>query len=567
MRFITAAVLFVMSALLILTGVAERTIWMPSPLHIERISISSKTPLVLVKNSVLEQFPEAPTFTVSGDSGVWVASGRQSDIKAWVGNTPHLELSAVTTASETHVFKQTFGGAQLSADPRGSDLWTNEWIGDRVATDVIRDTADQGLLIATDGFARPPAELKLTWANPFDPTPSRNLFIFGGALLLLATILNFWAWYTMRRDRGPRRRTPKAPQGPRTRRRRLSNNAPVRGRRSVRNFTAVIAGGLVLATLTGCAHSPVTSASPSPSASQNQVANPVMTEGQMRVVIDRIAAVVASADAQKDAKLLPQRVSGPALTSRTAYYTLEKASKKISAPVPIATKVIKVALPEANNQWPRTAMAITSNGDADSLPQMLVMQQDSPREQYHLWYYIDMLPGITFPLVTSAATGATPVAADSLFLKVAPNALVSAFGDLIDNGPLSTQADNFSTANDEYYNQIYQSQQNQKKALKNATVTVTHAMGSQNVVALATVNSGALVAIYMNDQYVIKPKKATQAVAVAGNEKILLGSAGSTSGIRSTYGSMLLFYVPASGSKDRIQTLGATQVLLSVRGL
>jgi len=567
MRFITAVVLFVISAALILTGIAERTIWMPEPQHIERISLDTKNPLVVIKHSVLVQFPAQPTFSVSGDAGVWVASGRQSDIEAWVGNTPHLVVSAVTSKNATQVFQQNLNGSQLSADPRGSDLWTKEWIGDKLASDTLATSTDDALIIATDGFAAPPSSLKLTWENPFDPTPSRNLFILGGALLLMATIINFWAWYVMRRDRGPRRRTPKAPQGPRTRRRRVTRSAPVRGRRSARNFIAVVAGGLVLASLTGCAHATKATPTPSQTASQNKVQNPVATTAQLSVIIQRIATTVAAADAASDAKLLPQRVSGPALSARTAYYALRKASKKITAPTPIATKIIKVSLPEANNDWPRTAMVIASNGDSKALPQMLVLQQDTPRGQYHLWYYIDMLPGAKFPLVASAAVGAVPVAPDSLFLKVAPNSVVSSFGELIDNGSLSANAPLFNTTEDEYYNQIYSSQQAQKQALKNATIAVTHTIGNPNIVSLATVNSGALVAVYMNDQYVIKPKKATQAVAVAGNEKILLGSAGSTSGIRSTYGSMLLFYIPASASKDKIVTLGATQVLLSVRSL
>jgi len=246
---------------------------------------------------------------------------------------------------------------------------------------------------------------------------------------------------------------------------------------------------------------------------------------------------------------------------------LQKASKSVGALPPIASAKISLALPAATNLWPRTVMVITSDVGATALPQMLVLQQASPRAQYQLWYNIDMLPGVKLPVVNTAKVGAIPVAADSLFLKIAPNALPAAFGDLIDNSQASLSAPMFNVANDEYYQQIFASQQSQAQTLSNATIKIKHLLGNPTVLSLSTLNSGALVAVYMNDKYVIKPKDRTQAVAVSGNEKLMLGSAGSATGIKSFYGSMLLFYVPSISSKDKIISLGATQELLSVKAL
>jgi hypothetical protein len=81
---------------------------------------------------------------------------------------------------------------------------------------------------------------------------------------------------------------------------------------------------------------------------------------------------------------------------------------------------------------------------------------------------------------------------------------------------------------------------------------------------LSTVDGGALVGIYMVDTYRIIPKSRGDAVAISGDEAILLGSGGSASGIETRYGAMLLFYVPAAGSDERISLLAATQQLLTV---
>jgi hypothetical protein len=71
----------------------------------------------------------------------------------------------------------------------------------------------------------------------------------------------------------------------------------------------------------------------------------------------------------------------------------------------------------------------------------------------------------------------------------------------------------------------------------------------------------------MKDTYKIKPKTAGSAVAVSGQEKIMLGADGSTRGVRSIYGDMLLFYVPALSDNEKICLLGVSQGLISVRSL
>lgn len=71
----------------------------------------------------------------------------------------------------------------------------------------------------------------------------------------------------------------------------------------------------------------------------------------------------------------------------------------------------------------------------------------------------------------------------------------------------------------------------------------------------------------MTDTYTIKPIRRISAVAVTGQEKILLGADGSTTGVKSVYGDMLLFYVPALSDEQGIRLLGVTQGLLSVRSL
>jgi hypothetical protein len=567
MRFITAVILFVISASMILLGLAERTIWHPPASHVQVLQLKTNAPLIIVKNSALKLFPGQPTLTVSSPSKPFLGVGRQTDIDAWVGGTSHIEVSGLPGGKGTaRLVSQVVQGTQISAAPQGSDLWRSEKTEVGKVTQVVDTRNHTAVLLANNGYDPAPSEIRFSWDIVFDPAPSRNLLIIGFVFLVAALVVNVWAWYHMRKTRGPRRRTPRAPQGPKTRRRRTSFVAPSKGRRAARTFTASASGLVILAALTGCStYAPISS--PSATATQIAQAPAVVTIPQLRTIIKRVASHVAAADTAKDARLLTTRVAGPALASRSAYYTLEKASKEIPPLKPIPTATIRLALPAQTTQWPRIVMAITSSGNEKDLPQLLVLEQQTPRDPYMLWYDIDMLPGVKLPVVNQAKTGAIEIAPDSQFLKISPDALPTAFGDLIDNGPASNSASQFDVSKDEFYSQIRASQLSQQQNLSSATIKVTHTLGNPNVLSLSTASGGALVAVYLTDQYVITPKDRTHAVAVAGNEKLMLGQAGSAKGIKSTYGTMLLFYNPATASKDKIKTLGATQTLLSVRSL
>jgi hypothetical protein len=168
-------------------------------------------------------------------------------------------------------------------------------------------------------------------------------------------------------------------------------------------------------------------------------------------------------------------------------------------------------------------------------------------------------------LVPVADIGAIPVASDAKFLKAVPSELPSIYGSIIDNGAGIAGAERFALTNDEFFKQISQSQDAQVAALKNGKITFTHKLGSTNVVSLATADGGALVALSMIDGYTIRPTKRGSAITVTGLEKTLLGASGSPTGVVSKYSDMLLFYVPQTGSDDRIRLLGVTQGLLSIR--
>jgi hypothetical protein len=394
----------------------------------------------------------------------------------------------------------------------------------------------------------------------------------GFGFLTVAILLNLLALRKMLINRGPRRKLPRAPQGPKYRPKKEKLNIPKRGRRAARSKIALIPVGIVLTfAVSGCSLEPIPIASPSPSESPSETItetiSPVVNISQVRKILRELQQAVAEADQSGDSSLLESRVAGPALIFRQAHYLLMTKSPDLAPPPPISGSAISITLPAASKVWPRSFMIVTEGDGAGELPQMLVMQQASPRESYKLWYNIPLLPGSEIPEVAAPEVGATPVSADSLFLKISPNQLPTVFGEVIDDGAQSEFYNLFDLAEDEYYQQISSSQKDQIEKLKRAKISFSHKLGNPNVISLTTSDSGALVAVMMTDIYLIRPTGQNAAVTVSGDEQLLLGAEGSAKGVRTQYGGMLLFYVPAATSDAKVTLLGATQSLLSIRGL
>lgn len=560
MRFLIAAVLFAISTILILTGLAQRTIFAPPTQYQLTVETDSRAPYGLIEHSVLTKHPGTVKVAVEGAPEAFIATGRESDIKAFIGESSYMSLIADSKGEK--VEPKTFAGTQPSVDPSFSDLWRSQ-SKEVLKTALQVSTKDDGaVLIASSGLTAIPNKISIVWKTTFDSAPSSILIFVGLGFLLVAAALTLYTFRQMRIDRGPRRRTPKPPKPARYRYRSVFKN-PQRGRRAARPFTALVSGGLTLALLTGCSSSPA--ASPSPTA--NDQLHPVsLTSKQVERILVDVAAIAADADASNDKRILAERFAGAALAVRTTNYTLRARNARIASLQAIVAEPIKFSLPAATSAWPRVLMAVTDEKGDTALPQMIVMQQETARSNYKVWFTIRLMPGAQIPAVPGSDIGAIPVDAASLFLQIAPNKLPVAFGDVLNLGQASLSAQLFDLDN-EFYRQVSQAQKDQATKLNNANITFAHSLGDPNVISLATSDGGALVAVYQLDRYTIKPKRANSAVSVGAQEKLLLGATGSTRGVRSVYGDMLLFYVPAVDADTKIVLLGATQGLISVASL
>jgi len=536
--------------------------------------IESPDSYVLIPHETLTKFEGDVSVEASGIKNIFYADAREQDIQYWIGTSNFLRLG-INPANQKPVALPIRAGG-TNASPVDSDLWRNQLV---VKTSLLTKVAmfeDTGVLLAGDGFNRGPQNINIIWKTDQPINWPLVLFGLGAAFLMASLIVNYLGFRNIRKLRGPRRRIPKAPTGPKYRRR-IRADVPKRGRRATgrtRSKLAILPVGiLTVSLLNGCANTqPVENAEVT---TQFEKVGVVVTDSQLQRIVGDLATKVKAADTDKDWKALAIRAAGPVLEIRKVRYLLQSKSKKIKALPDIVANPVTVSLPmqlpEEETAWqPRTIMLVTKSEETTQGPQLMVLQQHSPRENYKLWYLIDLLPGNTFPEVAAQDTGALTVESDNAFLATKLDSLPYKYGNVLNKGTSSTFAREFDLKADKFFEARNADQNAQKEDLKKvkATISFQHALGDKNISGMLTLKSGGLIAVAMTDTSIIKPTVRGSAVSVTqAEQKILLNAPGSATGLSIKYENMLLFYVPIAGSNQRIKLLGASQGILSVKAL
>ena len=586
MRFVLAIVSFLLAAVLIGAGIAQKTIFAPPERVTESISVDSAAPVTIIDGATLNAFPRSQTVMVDGTETVFAAYGRTTDVMAWIGDANYNVIGydatkqALTSETVTQV-------SDTVPDPAGSDLWYQEYTAPLSLGFTVKVPKDISLIIVSDGKTPAPANVTLSW--PLDATTpwSAPLIVAGGVALLLGLVFLVWAITHLRNARGPRRKQPKMPKMPKLPKpprykpaKQKALPATSRGRRSTR--TGMIAAPFVLVAslaLGGCSAMPAsTVADPEPtnSADSTQAAPPAETEApaikesQAKRIIADVAAVAAKADKANNAKLLASRFAGPALERRTAAYKIHKADNKQDPVLDIPSGPVRVTLPSQSDAWPRTVFAVVQGDDQQKVPTVAFMLiQDDARSQYKVHYVVTLEPGSVLPDVASADVGTVRVPEDTKFLAMQPDAVAKAYGDILMKGKKSKSFDLFDSEGDTLRTAVgvEVKKSRQKKLPDTAKLSFATATGLGQTIVMTTNDSGAIVAVQLNESETVKPVQSGAAVNAPKDIKALLGKSLSTKGIKATYADQLLFYVPSLAAGGKIKLLGYSQGLIDASEL
>jgi hypothetical protein len=578
-RFVLAIICFVIALGTLGTGIAQKT-FLAGPSQVTMHAVSrTAAPVVVIDGAALNAYKQTQTVKLSGSATAFSAYGRTSDVLAWVGDASYNEVSINKT---THALQSTFHAGKSSTvpNPAGSDLWMQQFVFGQATDFKVQIPSTMSVIAVSNGKLPAPSDISLSW--PLDnSTPWVDPLILVGAIaLIVGLILLLIAFYHLRRTRGPRRSQPRMPKLPRQPRYKPTRRAITasKGRRSIRSFVAVVPTIAVSALLlSGCTSVPApTIATPTPTSTNSPLAAqtkvPAVTTPQLQEILKNISATVQTSDANFNTKLLETRLAGPALDDRLANYAIRKAQPSLPASISIPSGVITINLPQASNTWPRTVFTVLktdvkTKGKSSLTYTALMLIQDTPRSNYKVNYAMTLEPHTSPLYVAPAKVGTARLSPTFGLFKMEPADIALAYGDILDKDTAAASYKLFESKGDTFRTQVGMASKKAQAALLPATasLTYTNANGNGQVVVLATNDSGAIVAVDLNEIETVKPVQAGAAVSATGQVAALMGTVTSTTGLVATYGDQLLFYVPAASKSSKIVLLGYGQALISAK--
>lgn len=622
MRFIAAIVFFVVAVVGVGLGVAQRTVWAPPDRVTSELRLDTAATVTVIDGAALNAYDGRQTLEIIGGvvaapvpepepsdtpaagatpapaadpeaatatEAITAAYGRTTDVVAWVGPATYTLVTFDAELGEL-VAETVTGTESVVPNPYGGDLWFADYQGESQLGITVNVPDDVSMLIVSDGTLPAPQQLSLTWPLDASTPFSTALILTGVGALVIGTLFLLWALLHMRKQRGPRRKTPKMPKVPKpSRYRPLSSRSLLgrpKGRRAAQRVAlvpALLVGSMLLAACTaagpgGSAASP----SPMPTEVVEQPAVAV-TENQLERIVLRIGQTMEQADSARDANIAATRLAGPALQLRTAGYEVKGDVADYAIVPTIPTGDVQLTLPERlpaeGDTWPRRVFAIVqtpatvndAGEETQAPPLAMVLVQDDPRSQYRVHYAITVtLPeDAERPEVAPAALGTPLLPRTTPLLAVTPQDVAVGYADVLMRGDQSESFALFQAEGDTLIAQIGAAAKAARQAAlpSTAAISFSNAVSEAEIFSFVTNDGGALVSLYLVESESVTPTESGAAVNAPAAVAALAGSTQSTAGFTASYGIQVLFSVPPVGSDELVVLLGYTQGLISAGGL
>jgi hypothetical protein len=609
---------FVLAAIMIGAGIAQRTVFQGPNTATVQIEADEDAPYLLIDGAVLGSLPGTQTLRAQGEGEIFAAYGRTADMTAWLSTTSYNhatlnsagetvvelvdadpESSGTPTPAETDPASPEDAAESAAAEeapapddteapsPVGSDLWLDEFAQSDVLIAPLQLPADMSVLVSTDGEGPAPADVAVSWPIGNGTPWAGPLIAAGGVLMAVGVFLYILGIRHARRSRGPRRKGLPLPvtepidlSVDQVEKGVISSTPPTRRAvgRGRRGFVVVPALAVSAILLGGCSADawPELGESATPSPTPTIIVpegqqSPAVTKAQAERILVRVAETTAEADEAMDATLAATRLEDATLAARETNYRLRGAIADFPAPSPILTKPLEIVLPQMYDDWPRSFMAVVDD-ESSKTSSIMVMTQADPWAPYKLSYQANLEASTTMPDLAAPYVGAARVAPDSAFLIMAPDQLAAAYADVVDKGEESEFAQFFESEDDQFRATIAADRQKRLDEF-NQTATNTGEMTFEAVVgehppfAILTLESGAIVAVNINETDTVKAINSDAVIKFENNPtvKTLTGVDQSATGVTTTYSDQLFFYVPGQGSTEKIRLLGFSTAILDAK--
>ncbi len=602
MRFVWAVVALVLATVMIGTGIAQRTVFQGPGSITTEITADGNARYLVIDGAVFRSQPGAQTLRVTGDGTVFAAYGRTSDVTAWLSDvsydtvvlgddgtlttndvSPAPIVTPATATSATAPATAPSAAPESTRNPAGSDLWLDEFQQDGMVLAPLQLPDNMSVIVASDGVKPAPHAVSITWPIENSTPWAGPLIVAGAFMMVVGLVLYVLGWRHVRRARGPRRKGLPLPvtepidiaiddEAKGVISAGKARASLTRGRRSFLVAPAALVG---LALLSGCSADawPQAPADTTPSPTVSVIVpesqqQPAVTTAQAEHILAEVAQTVAQADEAKNPDLVATRLGGAMLAQRKTNYTLRNAISDYPAAAPITTGVLEVVLPQAFDSWPRSFLAVVNN-DTGNTSSIMVLSQQDPWSQYKLVYSGDLGASTLMPKLAPSYIGATQLQPDSPFVMIPPDEVAAAYADVLDKGENSQYASLFESDGDAFRTGVAADRQKRldefnQTASETGSLTFSSSAGDQPPFAIATLESGAIVAVNLFETDTVKPTNADAVIKLDGNDRVktLAGADQSATGFSTTFSDQLFFYVPGPSSTDKIRLLGYSSEIL-----
>lgn len=321
--------------------------------------------------------------------------------------------------------------------------------------------------------------------------------------------------------------------------------------RRMRAALAAVAVALVAACST-----PLPEPSPEPAPAVPPAA--VSTDQVERILAD-LDTVLAAGDEAEDSDALEPRIIGPAQAIRKAQYLVGDEGEALTS-IPTTAQTVAV---EATDTWPRTMFLVTDPPEDLQAPLLLTLVQPTPRDQFRLWSWARLFPGVEMPATTQPQSGSTPVAPDDASLSLSPEATLAAYIDRLTSGTRSEYWETF--AEDPLSAGIFETRSAYRTLVEDkGSLTETHEALDSGPYAIGTADGGAIVVGSFRTVTTITLEDST--LTIGDETAALVGTDTLKSNLTLSWMSVVAFHVPPAGSEEPVAVLGGEHARVAVSG-
>ena len=311
-------------------------------------------------------------------------------------------------------------------------------------------------------------------------------------------------------------------------------------------------------------------------------AYPALLVPQAEAVLDKVDAALVAARRSGSADEAGGRVLGPFAERLAAEAKVAKGSGGAASPSSSPSSEPSAsggASPSASSTaglardrlvltraaaWPRFFLVA---GAAPGLPTPVVrvLLSKTARDPYGVWAQPVLLPGATLPEVAAAGEGAAVLAPDATGLVATPHQAAAGYADVLGRSTASTSAALF--APDEFRRQVSSRLAADRKGVAAVgTVTSTHAVDPDGVLAFRTAAGGAVVVAALRQTYTVTLTSGAGTVRVDDDLAALGGRRTYAKSLRRTSIEVVVLDVPPAGgglvrvvaaSKDDVAVTGS----------